>query len=41
MLLMIHNKLFQESLAAIPACQKAEFELSYSIAERMDAILKE
>jgi transcriptional regulator with XRE-family HTH domain len=38
---MIQNKLFRDSLAAIPDEQKAEFELSFGIAERMDAILKE
>ena len=38
---MIQNKLFRESLAAIPPEQKAELELSFSIAERMDEILKE
>ena len=38
---MIQNKLFHDSLAAIPDEQKAEFELSFGIAERMDAILKE
>ena len=38
---MIQNKLFRHSLAAIPDEQKAEFELSFGIAERMDAILKE
>ncbi len=38
---MIQNKLFRDSLAAIPEEQKAEFELSFGIAERMDEILKE
>lgn len=38
---MIQNKSFRESLAAIPAEQKAGFDISYGIAERMDAILKE
>ena len=38
---MIQNKLFHDSLAAIPDEQKAEFELSFGIAERMDTILKE
>lgn len=37
---MIHNKLFQDCLSAIPAEQKAEFELSYGIAERICEILK-
>ena len=39
--LMIQNKVFRDSLAAIPEHQKAKFELSFGIAERMDAILKE
>ena len=38
---MIQNKLFRDSLSAIPEEQKAEFELSFGIAERMDEILKE
>ena len=38
---MIQNKLFRDSLAVIPDERKAEFELSFGIAERMDAILKE
>lgn len=38
---MIQNKLFRDSLAAIPAEQKAEFELSYGIAERISKLLKE
>ena len=38
---MIQNKLFRDSLAAILEEQKAEFELSFGIAERMDEILKE
>ena len=38
---MIQNKLFRDCLAAIPAEQKAEFELSYGIAERICEILKE
>lgn len=38
---MIQNKMFRDSLAAIPAEQVAEFELSFGIAERMDAILRE
>ena len=32
---MIQNKLFRDCLAAIPAEQKAEFDLSFGIAERM------
>ena len=31
---MIQNKLFRDCLAAIPAEQKAEFDLSFGIAER-------
>ena len=37
---MIQNDLFRQYLAAIPAEQKAEFELSYGIAERISEILK-
>ena len=36
---MIQNKLFRDSLAAIPAEQKAEFDLSFGIAERISEIL--
>ena len=32
---MIQNKLFRDCLAAIPAEQKAEFDLSFGIAERL------
>ncbi len=39
-MLMIRNDLFRQCLAAIPAEQKAEFELSYGIAERISEILK-
>ena len=38
---MIQNKLFRDCLAAIPAEQKAEFDLSFGIAERLSEILKE
>lgn len=37
---MIQNKLFHDCLAAIPAEQKAEFDLSFGIAERISEILK-
>ena len=37
---MIQNKLFRDCLAAIPAEQKAELELSFGIAERISEILK-
>ena len=37
---MIKNDLFRQCLAAIPAEQKAEFELSYGIAERIREILR-
>lgn len=37
---MVQNKLFRECLAAIPKEQQEEFELSFSIAERIAAILK-
>ncbi len=37
---MIKNDLFRQCLAQVPAEQKAEFELSYGIAERISEILK-
>lgn len=37
---MIQNKLFRDCLAAIPAEQKAEFDLSFGIAERISEIQK-
>ena len=37
---MIQNKLFRDCLAAILAEQKAEFDLSFGIAERISEILK-
>ena len=37
---MIQNKLFRDCLAAIPAEQKAEFDLSFGIAERISEIRK-
>ena len=35
---MVHNQLFRQCLAAIPEEQKAEFELSFGIAERISEI---
>lgn len=37
---MIQNALFRECLAAIPEERKAEFELSFAIATRIDEVLK-
>ena len=37
---MVHNQLFRQCLAAIPEEQKAEFDLSFRIAERISEILK-
>lgn len=37
---MIHNALFRECLAEIPQEQRAEFELSFTIAERIADLLK-
>lgn len=34
------NKLLRQCLAAIPEEQRQAFELSYGIAERLDAVLK-
>lgn len=38
---MITNELFRQSLSAVSQEHRAEFDLSYGIAERLDAILKE
>ena len=38
---MITNELFRQSLSAVSPVNRAEFDLSYGIAERLDAILKE
>lgn len=37
---MIQNSLFRECLAAVPEERKAEFELSFAIATRIDEVLK-
>lgn len=37
---MVQNKLFRQCLATIPEEQKAEFELSFGIAERISEVLK-
>lgn len=37
---MIQNALFHECLAAIPKERKAEFDLSFAIAARIDEVLK-
>lgn len=38
---MIKNELFRECLAAIPEERKAEFNLSFAIADRIDEVLKQ
>ena len=38
---MIHNALFRECLDAIPAECKAEFDLSFAIADRIAEVLKQ
>ena len=38
---MIQNALFRQCLAAVPEEQKAEFELSFGIAERISEVLQE
>ena len=38
---MVTNELFRQCLSAIPEEQRAEFDLSYGIAERLDALLKQ
>ncbi|MGN1213430.1 MAG: multiprotein-bridging factor 1 family protein [Bacteroidaceae bacterium] len=37
---MIQNELFRQCLAAVPKEQKAEFEISFGIAERISEVLK-
>lgn len=37
---MVQNALFRQCLANVPAEQKAAFNLSYGIAERLEGILK-
>lgn len=37
---MVRNELFRQCLSAVPMDQKAAFDLSYGIAERLDAILR-
>ena len=36
---MMKNELFRQCLAAVPAEQKAQFELSFGIAERIHEVL--
>lgn len=38
---MITNELFRQCLSVIPEEQRAEFDLSYGIAERLDTLLKQ
>ena len=38
---MIRNKLFRDCLTTVPPEQKAEFDLSFGIAERLSEILME
>jgi len=38
---MIHNALFQEELSKIPSAVKAQFDLNYGIADKIDNILRE
>ena len=37
---MVQNELFRQCLSTIPEEQKAEFELSFGIAERISEVLK-
>ena len=37
---MVTNELFRKCLDAVPKEQKAEFDLSFDIAERLDALLR-
>ncbi len=38
---MVTNELFRQCLSVIPKEQRAEFDLSYGIAERLDTLLKQ
>lgn len=38
---MVTNELFRQCLSVIPEEQRAEFDLSYGIAERLDTLLKQ
>lgn len=38
---MIHNALFQDELSKIPSVVKAQFDLNYGIADKIDNILRE
>ena len=38
---MVTNELFRQCLSAIPEEQRAEFDLSNGIAERLDTLLKQ
>ncbi|MBR1548601.1 MAG: helix-turn-helix transcriptional regulator [Prevotella sp.] len=38
---MVTNELFRQCLSAIPEEQRAEFDMSYGIAERLDTLLKQ
>ena len=38
---MVTNELFSQSLSAVLPVHRAEFDLSYAIAERLDATLRE
>ena len=38
---MITNELFRQCLSSIPKEQQAEFSLSFEIAEKLDAVLKQ
>ena len=38
---MVTNELFRQSLSAVLPVHRAEFDLSYAIAERLDATLRE
>ena len=38
---MITNELFRQCLSAIPDEQRAEFDLSFGIAERLDTLLRQ
>ncbi|MDO4161290.1 MAG: helix-turn-helix transcriptional regulator [Prevotellaceae bacterium] len=38
---MIQNTLFRQCLASIPQEQKAQFDLSFGLAERISEVLKE
>lgn len=36
-----HNQLFRQCLSSVPACQRAVFDRSFNMADKLDSILRE